>query len=122
MSRIPLTILFSALIYVGFAAFSYGTEPIQVASDIVFQIGRPDAVCWEFQGYADWRNSRDKDGISFRYVVGKNRAKDWVAMHPSTRDFGAAGESFTTQTEFELQDEPPDNLSIYHGFLFRQLL
>ncbi|MCL2346813.1 MAG: polysaccharide lyase family protein [Planctomycetaceae bacterium] len=118
MQRISPPLLLTTLICTGFTVLSFGTEPARVATDIIFQIGRPDAVCWEFQGTADWRKSRDKDGVSFRYVVGKNRAKDWVAMHPSTRDFGNAGESFTTQIEFELHDEPPPQLYFIMGFCF----
>jgi len=98
--------------------FSFAEENSQTASDIIFQIGRPDAVSWEFQGNVDWLNGRNKDGVAFRHVVGKNRAKDWAAFHPGTRDFGNAGESFTTEIEFELQDEPPDKLYFIMGFCF----
>ncbi len=87
-------------------------------SDILFQIGRPDAVCWEFQGSVDWRKNRGKDGVSVRYEVGRNQAKDWVAMHPSTRDFGNAGESFTSQIVFDLQEEQPGELYFIMGFCF----
>jgi len=85
---------------------------------MIFQIGRPDAVAWEFQGHVDWLKDRDKDEAAFRYVVGKNKANDWVAFHPSTRDFHDAGRSFTTEIEFELRDEPPDELYFIMGFCF----
>ena len=93
-------------------------EESEDVQDIIFQIGRPDAVSWEFRGTVDWLRSRNRDGVSFRYVVGKNKPTDWVAAHLSTRDFGNAGHRFTTQIEFELNDEPPAELYFIMGFCF----
>ena len=100
------------------ACVLFAAERCETGQDIVFQIGRPDAVSWEFHGAVDWLKSRNEDGVSFRYIVGKHTAKDWVALHPSTRDFGNAGYRFTTQIEFELQEEPPSELYFIIGFCF----
>jgi len=98
--------------------YSLAEDNSGVAQDIIFQIGRPDAVSWEFQGYVDWLKAHEKDPVVFRYIVGKHRYKDWIAQHVSTRDFGNAGKSFTLQIEFELLGEVPDELYFILGFCF----
>jgi len=100
------------------SSFLHAEENPGIAQDIIFQIGRPDAVSWEFHGAVNWMSNRNRDGVAFRYVVGKNKPQDWIAMHPSTRDFGNAGRSFTTQIEFELHDELPAELYFIMGFCF----
>jgi len=115
------TLFFGGLLFIQVTLLLHAEETSPLAnstSDIIFQIGRPDAVSWEFQGHVNWMGNRQENAVAFRYVIGKNRDKDWVAMHPSTRDFGNAGRSFTTQIEFELSGEPPEKLYFIMGFCF----
>lgn len=86
-------------------------------SDVVFQIGRPDARSSEFQGYvANWEEAHQKtNGKIFRYVVGKNRAYDWFPIHVSTREFNARGLKFTYEIEFDYQGDVDRQLYLVVG-------
>ena len=72
------------------------------ASDIIFQIGRPDARAAEFRFGPEWEKMYKENGDPiFRYTVGKNMPYQWPFMHVSTRDFHAAGKKFTLEIEFD---------------------
>lgn len=70
-------------------------------SNIVFQIGRPDARSSEFGGFnwSKWKEQKNFAPITFR--VGKDRCSQWPLIYLSTRDFKNAGVSFTSTIEFD---------------------
>ncbi len=107
---------FWGTVFFALTACVYGAQPS--APDVLFQIGRPDAVSWEFGGWADWLNPQYPNGVAYRHVVGKNRDVDWTASHPSSRDFGAAGKTFTTEIEFDSPKSYDRELYFIIGFCF----
>ena len=88
------------------------------ASDVLFQIGYPDAVSWEFGGTTDWLSPKHANGVVYRHHVGKSKDADWIANHPSSRDFGNAGKIFTTEIEFDSPKAYDTELYFVIGFCF----
>ncbi|MDO4573687.1 MAG: polysaccharide lyase family protein [Planctomycetia bacterium] len=79
------------------------TSPYVLAQDDkIFQIGFPDGKAAEFRSPIKWENYFDqKDPIVCRYVVGQSRPRDWFPWWNSTRDWKAAGRSFSAIIEFD---------------------
>ncbi|MDR1957515.1 MAG: hypothetical protein LBQ54_00425 [Planctomycetaceae bacterium] len=68
--------------------------------DVVFQIGFADAKSAEFQKGIPWENLRGTASPIAHFTVGRDRARDWMPMHLSTRDLKNAGLSFTSEIEW----------------------
>ncbi len=92
--------------------FLLAGSAVRAESDVIFQIGRPDAKGAEFHRPLDWEKMQNTDErIIYRYRVGEDRAKDWAPMHMSTRDFKNAGKKFSYQIEF--QSEKSYDIPLY---------
>ena len=103
MSQRLLTLLGTVLAAVGLSCSgqSHAQIPHDAPDDIIFQIGIPDARSAEFTKWIDWEKLRETKSPVARFVVGKNRNRDWMPMHISTRDMQNAGLSFTSEIEFD---------------------
>ncbi|MGL4944356.1 MAG: polysaccharide lyase family protein [Thermoguttaceae bacterium] len=70
--------------------------------EVVFQLGRPDAMSAEFSGWVDFEKVKENTAAPFKqFVVGKNITREWCPFHPSTRDFRNAGLQFTSEIIFD---------------------
>jgi hypothetical protein len=86
--------------------------------NVLFKIGRPDAKSAEFRVNPKWADFINAKGPVHRYVVGKNRSRDWLQMHISTRDMKNAGHSFTVEIEFEADRKHNEPLYFIVGAAF----
>ena len=118
--RFILSTLIAAL---GAIAFPIGA-PAQTTSpstsdesDVLWQIGIPDARSSEFQFYpGDWKEvHKNQNGKMLRFVVGKNKTFDWCPIHLSELEFDALGLKFSFDLEFELAEEPAEPLNFVVG-------
>ncbi len=72
-------------------------------SDVVFQLGVPDASSSEFRlGLDDWRKARETKGEKvWRQVIGETPDKLWPARHFSTREYNGLGYRYALEIQFE---------------------
>jgi len=85
------------------------------ASEVLFQIGRPDASASEFRRGINWEQVQDQEGPVYTFVVGQNRTSDWIPSHLSTRDLRNAGKSFQVEIKFEAEKDYPAELYFVIG-------
>ena len=88
------------------------------ASEVLFQIGRPDGFASEFRGWINWEQVQDQEGSVHTFVVGKNRTWEWTPQHLSTRDMRNAGKSFQLEIQFEASRDYPEELYFIVGCCF----
>ena len=88
------------------------------ASEVLFQIGRPDGFASEFRKGINWEQVQDQEGSIHTFVVGKNRNWDWIPIHLSTRDLRNAGKSFQVEIQFDAAKDYPDELYFIIGCCF----
>ncbi|MBR0236785.1 MAG: hypothetical protein IJQ39_01705 [Thermoguttaceae bacterium] len=94
MKRYSVTLIAVAL-FAGFAS------TLASANEVLFQIGYPDGKAAEFRSPVKWEDFFDKENPVVReYTVGKSRTRDWFPWHNSTREWHAAGRSFTGRIHF----------------------
>ncbi|MBR6435724.1 MAG: hypothetical protein IKS45_04395, partial [Thermoguttaceae bacterium] len=94
MKRYSVTLIVVAL-FAGYAS------SLASANEVLFQIGYPDGKAAEFRTPVKWEDFFDKENPVVReYTVGKSRPRDWFPWHNSTREWHAAGRSFTGRIHF----------------------
>jgi len=98
---LPLWGVIASVVCLMYPQPSASQNPNDLLDDVVFQIGFPDARTAEFAKWIDWEKLRETKSPVTRFVVGKDRCRDWMPMHISTRDMQNAGLSFTSEIEFD---------------------
>ena len=88
------------------------------ASEVLFQIGRPDGFASEFRRGVNWEQVQDHEGSIFTFVVGQSRTWEWVPNHQSTRDLRNAGKSFQFEIQFEAPRDYSEELYLIIGCCF----
>ncbi|MDR1964280.1 MAG: hypothetical protein LBQ50_10915 [Planctomycetaceae bacterium] len=111
---IKLTLFFVVLT---FTATGRSDEWSQ-CGNILFHIGRPDAQSAEFRFAPKWQELVNAQHPALRFVVGKNRPRDWSPSHISTRDMKNAGHSFTFEIEFKADRNYEEPLYFIIGAAF----
>ena len=94
MKRYSVTLIVVAL----FAGFASATAN---SNEVVFQIGYPDGRAAEFRKWIKWEDFFEQENpVVCDFTVGKSLTRDWLPWHNSTREWHAAGRSFTGRIHF----------------------